>query len=487
VQNQINRQLKTIRMKTNLIKLKIGLLLLGFISVLAISSCNKEKDTELQSNSADLSFTIQPGKSTNGLKASDCFEQKASYVNVTIDGQLHKIDVFYIDNVPYTNTIKLLPGIHTIQDFILYNDNMTPGLATDDWVMAAAVHTGALYSDLVTNLLNKDFTVEAFKKNVLTIDLVCYEEAHFDNFGFEYFKLDQTIVREQNFFGDLCIQNINDYYNSPYSEVLGGNANLLLDLPAIFQIEVLRNGISVSTFNNYSIPGIATPLKVTYADRIGVTDNFEFKLSIMVRSNGGFQYEYYHSWTFQDAEKIYSGTDGDGVVDFVLGNCMPTADLVIPPPVVPPPSNCDVTKSNGGGFTTTIQSVVCSNGNYTIVLRIDQDGCGGPTCQELSHYSVEADPGTYASISVQVLSGNMTYTSVVLGPNLGSDPFDGFKIDGTNGIGDGQSGSFIITYTLTGALQDQQVSAKAGTNGQIAAFTIADFISVMNCNQTGCK
>ncbi len=55
-----------------------------------------------------------------------------------------------------------MPGIHTIQDFILDNDNMTPGLTTYDWVIEAAVHTGALYSDLVANLLNKDFTVEAF-------------------------------------------------------------------------------------------------------------------------------------------------------------------------------------------------------------------------------------------------------------------------------------------------------------------------------------
>ncbi|MEI7501455.1 MAG: hypothetical protein WCK84_13530, partial [Bacteroidota bacterium] len=62
---------------------------------------------------------------------------------------------------------------------------------------------------------------------------------------------------------------------------------------------------------------------------------------------------------------------------------------------------------------------------------------------------------------------------------------DGFKIDGTKKIGDGHAGSFTITYTLT-SLQDQQVSAKAGQNAQIASFTIANFESVMNCNHTGC-
>ena len=473
-------------MKTNVMKFRLGLYILGLLMIAAISGCNKDKELTPQTDASELSFTIQPGKSTTGVKATDCFNQKANYVLVTIDGQLHKIDVFYIDNVPYTNTIKLSPGVHTIQDFILFNDNMTPALADDDWPMAAAVHTGAEYSNLVTNLLDKDFYIVAFKKNVLAIDLVCYEEANYSSFGFEYFKLDQTVVREQIFFGDLCIQHMEDYFNSPYSEVLGGNGNLLLDLPAIFKIEVFRNGIAEGVYNNYSIAGISAPLKVTYADRAGITDNFEFRLSIMVLGNSGFQYEYFHTWTFQDGQKIYSGTDGDGVVDFVLGNCMPGADLVIPP-VVPPPANCEVTKVNGGGFTTTIQSVVCSGNTYTIVLRVDHDGCSGPSCQELSHYSVEADPGTYSNVSVHVISGIMTYSGIDLGPNLGSDPFGGFKIDGTNDIGDGFAGSFTITYTITGPLQDQQVSAKAGQNGQIVGFTAQEFASVMNCNNTGCK
>jgi len=149
---------------------------------------------------------------------------------------------------------------------------------------------------------------------------------------------------------------------------------------------------------------------------------------------------------------------------------------------------CDVTKANGGGFTTSIQSVVCNPGgtSYTVILRVYHNGCGGTLCKELSHYSVEADPGTYSNISVAVVFGGMTYTNIVLGPNLGSStPFQGFKIDGIDGIGGGQSGSFTITYTLTN-LQDQQVSAKAGTNLQLAAFSVTDFNSVMICNNTGC-
>ncbi len=148
---------------------------------------------------------------------------------------------------------------------------------------------------------------------------------------------------------------------------------------------------------------------------------------------------------------------------------------------------CEITKTNGGGFTTTIQSVIqnCDN-TYTITLRVSHNGCGGPSCMALSHYSVEAQPGTYSNISVAVISGGMTYQTIVFGPDLGSDPFQGFKIDGVSGIGGGQAGVFTITYTISGNLQNQRTSAKAGSNGQIVNFTSADFAYVMNCNGTTC-
>lgn len=149
-------------------------------------------------------------------------------------------------------------------------------------------------------------------------------------------------------------------------------------------------------------------------------------------------------------------------------------------------TTCTITKTNGGGFTTTIQSVVNNcNGTYTIQLLLVHNGCGGPSCQTLSHLSIQAAPGTYSNMSRQVITGSMTGGNLVVGPNLGSDPFQGFKFDNTGNIGGGVAGSVLITYTLT-SLQQQSVSAKAGNNGQIATFTVADFTYVMNCNSTNC-
>lgn len=151
-------------------------------------------------------------------------------------------------------------------------------------------------------------------------------------------------------------------------------------------------------------------------------------------------------------------------------------------------SNCTITKTNGMGFSTTIESVVNNcNGTYTIQLLFSHNGCGGPTCKELSHLSIEALPGTYSSISATKLNGSWTYGNLSLGPNLGSDSFQGFKFDNTSGIGDGQSGNVRIVYTLSGNLQQQRISAKAGTSGNIVTFTISDFTYVMNCNNTNCS
>jgi LruC domain-containing protein len=146
-----------------------------------------------------------------------------------------------------------------------------------------------------------------------------------------------------------------------------------------------------------------------------------------------------------------------------------------------PPNVCDITKVNGGGFSTTISSVTQFGGQYIITLTIDHDGCGGPTCKELSHFSIEADNGTFSNVSWNQVWGDETmggHIEMSLGNN---DPFDGFKLDDASNIGDGDAGQFTMTYTLT-YLQDQQTLAKAGNNyTQIAAFTVAEFQQVLNC------
>ncbi|MCX6287398.1 MAG: hypothetical protein NTY96_09815 [Bacteroidetes bacterium] len=311
-------------------KLTVILTVLGFI--LAIAGCNKFKNAEPSTQQAaqGVSFSIAPGQ-TGGLKSTvstDCFSQTANYAKITIDG-IHYIRViFYVGGVPYTNTLQLGTGLHHLQEFTIWSDHQTPNDSTDDVMLSAVPHTGSNYAPYVTSPLDIAFSVEAFKKTQLPVEAVCYQPSNYTDFGFTYFQIEQVTVREQPFFGDLCIKSIADYSinGSPY--LLQSNG-IQLDLPAIFKIEVYRNNILMNVFNNEAWNGEGQPLKVLYADRQGITDNFEFKLFVKVRKGPGFDYVYFKSWTITDAQVIPQNSDG--VCDFSIGYCNPNADYVLPP------------------------------------------------------------------------------------------------------------------------------------------------------------
>jgi len=150
---------------------------------------------------------------------------------------------------------------------------------------------------------------------------------------------------------------------------------------------------------------------------------------------------------------------------------------------------CDIYKSNGGGYSTTLTSVICNNTDHshTITLRVEQNGCSGPSCPAITHFSVQAAAGTYSNIVVNILYGGMTFTGINAGPVLSDDPWNGFSIEGISGIGNGVAGVFTITYKLTGPFQNEQVSARAGALLQLASFTSAEFQTVMTCYSTDCN
>lgn len=362
-------------MKTNEIMKKISFFLLGLMVAVFVTSCNKTENVTPQSGTAELSFNIEAGQNPGGLKETHCTSanQSGNYILVTMlkpgasSVTTEKLDVFYINNKPYTNSIKLPVGTYTIREFIMYNDDQTPNDITDDDVIAAGVHIDAPYASLITpaSYLDKSFIIEPFKKNTMSIELVCYSEASYSNFGFEYFGLDQTIIREQNFFGDFCIKDVNDYngtktpgVTSPYVTVLGGAGNILLDLPAIFKIKAYRNNDLTGTFDNNDASKIYSPLKVTYADRIGIADDFKFELWIMVRVGANYDYVLFHTWTFSDAQAISAGTDG--VVDFVLGNCVQSYTDLVLAPWMNLPLTCTYTIGNwqGGPSAPTLGGYV---------------------------------------------------------------------------------------------------------------------------------
>lgn len=142
--------------------------------------------------------------------------------------------------------------------------------------------------------------------------------------------------------------------------------------------------------------------------------------------------------------------------------------------------DCSNTSALAEGYTTSISGVTDNaDGTYTITLTVLNDGCSG--CKKLNAFTVEADPGTYSNVSVQVLYGPFTYANIDLGPNLSGTSLTGFRINNTNGMGNGNASAFTITYTLSGGFQDQQTIGKAGPNQLTSNFSAADFQNVLDC------
>lgn len=307
---------------------KTGILLIAIVTAF-MYSCQKE-NTDPLNDEQGVSFTMNT-KST--LKSTDCFSKPADYASVVINDKNYKLDVFYIDGQPYTKTLKLPVGDYTLSEFILMDDNNTPDDESDDAIVAATPHGGSEFAAYVDQPLDIQFTVRAFKKTELSISVLCYEESSYSSFGFVFYQIGQVVIREQFFFGDICLKSIKDYVGSPYENQENG---LMLDMPAIAKIEVWRNGVKMGEYSNEAWFGEGQPLRVRYGDVLGKPDQFELKLFIMVRKGPGFDFNYFHSWIFIDDERIPAGEDG--VVDFVLGNCVPDADLVLPPWMNLPPT-----------------------------------------------------------------------------------------------------------------------------------------------------
>ncbi len=306
------------------------------IMLLFILSCQKTDNTEPSDENQGVSFALNTGTS---FKTSDCFNKQADYVKIVISSTEYKVDVFYIDNKPYTNTIKLDEGGHTLTEFMLMDDNNTPDNTDDDVLIAATPHEGSEFASYIEQPLDISFTVEAFKKTELGITVLCYQESEYSSFGFVYFGIGLAVVREQFFFGDFCVCRLEDYEGSLYANQSSG---LQLDMPAIAKIEVWNNGVKTDEFNNEPWFGEGQALKVRYLDVMNHADNFEFKLFILVRQGTEFNYVHFHSWTFSDDEIIENGDDG--LVEFVLGNCMPNADLVLAPWMnIPPEATYTIT------------------------------------------------------------------------------------------------------------------------------------------------
>jgi hypothetical protein len=308
------------------------LLALTGMAVMVFASCTKETPGTDPNAPQDVIFTsaIENG-GLKGLKADDptvCTNPDADYAQIVInkkgstDTETYTPSVFIVNNNLYTQAVKLNPGEYEVAVFTLMDNSGTPDDTSDDVIVRATPNRGSNFSVFVSATLPINFTVAPFQKLEIPIEVLCFQETTYKDFGFAWFLTKETTIRQKLFFGDFCTKYFLDYAGSAYEHQTHG---LQLDMPAIFKIEVYNNGNLVTTYSNESYYGEGKPLSVKYSDIVNQVDNFEFKLYILVKIGETFGYKYMNSWFFEDAEEmdtqIGTGPGPDGVYDFVLGNC----------------------------------------------------------------------------------------------------------------------------------------------------------------------
>jgi len=303
-------------------------------------SCQKKGDETAALQ--DVSFSAIELTPDVGLKAGNdvipCITDVPTNAWVQIEGVDYYPALFTLDGKLYTQAIKLPVGTtYTVQQFVLYKESgTTPKYqAGEDVTVYATPLTGTTYAEYVTTPLTFDFTVTAFAKAQVDIQVLCFQDHLYTEFGFNWFAVTEIVVREQCFFGDICVKHPADYHGSDYDNQTGG---VKIDMPAIFKIKAFKNGVALpAPYNEFTNDnaaagwGVGAPVCVTYPDNLSINGEvFTFELYIMVKQGNNFPFVLFHTWTFTDANMIPAGDDG--VVDFVLGSCnLSGTDLQLAP------------------------------------------------------------------------------------------------------------------------------------------------------------
>jgi hypothetical protein len=358
-------------------------LLFTILILIPLVSC-QEKEADPVVNEQDVVFNAMEIIPSQGLKSTanwECKELEPDYAWITINGFDHFPALYRLDGKLYTQAIKLAPGNYTVSRFLLMDDHATPGnTADDEIVMATPDAPPAPYGVFVSKPLDFDFSVVEFTKSEIEVEVLCFEDNDYLEFGFDWFAITEIIVREQCFFGDFCVKHPLDYTGSDYARQSTG---LQIDMPAIFKIIVLKNGAPIpnGTFTNASAEanwGVGSPVCVQYPDNLNVEgDEFTFELWIYVKTGNTFSFKKFHTWVLEDEEMIPSGDDG--VVDFVLGSCNLTSpDLQLAPyQDLPTMASIAITSPADPGYWRVYINSVSPAGTYDLQVHVNLTGwCG---------------------------------------------------------------------------------------------------------------
>ena len=396
----------------------LGLLLIAGV----LFSCQKDIDKDVKQEVVFGINEMDPSllKSSDVIECPDLEPTKA-YIKLKVGMDILEFtpDVIFIEGKPYTKAIRLDPGTYEVLEFHLYT--MVEGVKV---IIMATPMAGSHFAVYVTKALQDEvapftFVVDTFEKLQVEIDVLCYEENNYLEFGFFWFQINRIVIREICFFGDFCMKEAADYANSLYADQDNFPGSGYYDAAAIFQIIAKKNGEpiphwefqnGVFTNANEDWLGEGKPLCVQYPDNIDIDDEeFSFELQILVKVGSAFEFVTFHTWEFIDNheniiyedDQLVSGipTDAFGVADFVLGSCAynPSPETLVLPPYMNLPKTANANFAHNANTTPWYWDInvnsVFPSGSYDIPSSGFLAGwCGDGT--------VTINPGTDKTFSV---------------------------------------------------------------------------------------
>lgn len=338
-----------------------------FILAAVIFSCEKDVKEEKEFMQ-DVSFGIKHLEPELKMDVWDwkCIEDEPVSALIQIEDKWYNPLVFYLNGKLYTQAIKLavsgeVPEIYEVNHFVILSGKLTqeeisvyahgdpddvsipPGtLPNGVYIIKAAPVEGSAFEDYVSKTLPMEITVHRFGKTEEEIEVLCYEPAVYEGFGFNWFLITEIVVKEVCIWGDLCHKDPNFFIdnNTIYNSVFDLNNNTYpFDLPALFQVIVTKGG-DEWVFQNYdeNTYEYTAPLCVKFPlQKNKATEVVTFELWVYVPVGSDVELVKFKKWT-QEAE--YGEIDFSdylnefGIIEFVIGNCNYNPDenaFVFPP------------------------------------------------------------------------------------------------------------------------------------------------------------
>ena len=214
-----------------------------------------------------------------------------------------------------TMIVKMAPGDYEIDVFEVLDDKQA--------ILFASPQEGSHYDDLFgfTNNVTLNFSVKAFAKTKVKVDVLCWENYSYREFGYVWQEFNRFKVRTICFYGEVCngfynkwhaIADKNPYYGQGYNSH---------DFPAIITVEIMQEGEVVSVVSNIEWKGEGEPLCIEYLDNVDVAgETFAARLYLHLPDGSKVLLDEIPFNDAIDPESDSGGWGGEnGVFDFDIG------------------------------------------------------------------------------------------------------------------------------------------------------------------------